>query len=183
MLDYGCFRIDAIEVCDEYGSGTCTHAAHFASATPQFDVVRPSRRHPVACASEERAAPLQGPRHRQSRNEVRYPLLTIEEWSAEIKRLSAELDALDRSLEVAKAQVGEPVDRTDASLPQPVASGEPLVQFMATVDIQRQHIAALWRLVTDTLQRNIRNLHSPPPAAAGRPALGKSTSGPPRVWP
>ena len=114
---------------------------------------------------------------------MRYPLLTIEEWSAEIKRLATEFEALDHSLEVAKAQVAELVDRNDASPPQPAPSSEALTQFIAAVDSQRQHTAALWRLLTDALQRNFRSLQPRPPAMARELALITRTSEAPNVWP
>ena len=109
-------------------------------------------------------------------------LLTMEEWSTEVERLGDELDALNRCCETARAQLAGLLDQNGAGA-QPVPSGEALIQCVATVNIQRQHIAALWRLVADALQRNVRTLQPQPPAKASRLALATGRSAAPRIWP
>ena len=66
-------------------------------------------------------------------------LLTMEEWSTEVERLGDELDALNRCCETARAQLAGLLDQNGAGA-QPVPSGEALIQCVATVNIQRQHI-------------------------------------------
>ena len=109
-------------------------------------------------------------------------MLTMEEWSTEVERLGGELDALNRSCDAAKAQLVDLLDQSECT-PQPVPSGESLIQCLATVDGQRQHIAALWRLLADALQRNVRTLQPQAPAKASRLALATERSAAPRVWP
>jgi hypothetical protein len=88
-------------------------------------------------------------------------MLAIEEWRSELQRLNEERGVLDRSYERLRARLagladqGQP-DEEPGSSPEVNAL---VLDLVAAVETDRQHISALWRLLADALQRNFRNLH------------------------
>ena len=83
-----------------------------------------------------------------------------EDWRSELQRLSEERGVLDRSYEGLRARLAEFADegRPGESFAHRPEVNALLFDLMAAVEGERQHSAALWRLLADALQRNFRRL-------------------------
>jgi hypothetical protein len=83
-----------------------------------------------------------------------------EEWRSELQRLNEERGVLDRSYEGLRARLAKFADEGqpgEALCPSPEVNAL-LFDLMAAVEGERQHGAALWRLLADALQRNFRRM-------------------------
>ena len=87
-------------------------------------------------------------------------MLTIQQWIAEIDRLDQERHTLDLAYEEVRVRFAELTDTSNAGKqPGLTPRNEALlIQLMTALDTERTHIEALWRLLADSLQRNVRNM-------------------------
>ena len=89
-------------------------------------------------------------------------MLTIQQWITEIDRLDQERHALDLTYEEVRVRFAELTDISRAGEEPGLTprSDTLLVQLMMVLETERTHVEALWRLLADSLQRNVRNMQT-----------------------